>query len=357
MTYRQTNDPSNRVTPFRRQAVAVVRDTTALLLCAFVALGACTNATFEKVSTPDAGEGKKDAAVPNPDVTDAPVTTRTCEPGAGDRSKGKAQACDCDDECQSGHCADGVCCTSACDETCKACNLPSSLGDCAHVPAGGKPGDPSDCTASAPRTCGQDGTCDGRGGCRLYVKGTECKAGTCDGDRVADIQTCDGNGNCSQTVSQTCPPYTCDKTTNRCAFACTTNAQCAASQECVAGRCGTSANGAVCRSAEDCSSGYCVDGVCCNIACSGPCMSCNQTGSVGRCTVVTAGIEDPDCDADDVSTCGHTGRCDGAGSCAFYSENTVCVPSSCSGVQENAPRTCDGRGTCRSAELIRSQPQ
>ena len=52
--------------------------------------------------------------------------------------KPNSQSCDQDAECQSGHCSpdDGVCCDSACDETCVAClqektGLPN--GTCAPV--------------------------------------------------------------------------------------------------------------------------------------------------------------------------------------------------------------------------------
>ncbi len=127
-----------------------------------------------------------------------PSSLALCAPGAVSKSKGKAESCSCDAECQSGFCADGVCCTSACGQTCRACDLATSLGDCASVPSGVKPHDSTVCAASKPATCGQDGACDGKGGCRKYVEGTECKLGTCDGDSVTGIVACDGNGNCSE---------------------------------------------------------------------------------------------------------------------------------------------------------------
>ena len=73
----------------------------------------------------------------------------------------------------------------------------SSATNCAFIPAGGKPSDPLVCPATKAATCRLDGTCDGKGACRLYVEGTECKPGTCDGDSVTGIVACDGNGNCS----------------------------------------------------------------------------------------------------------------------------------------------------------------
>ena len=317
----------------------------------------CTKAQFEKVDLRDAGQAY-DAMIRDGTASDAPLSSKTCAPGTVSRSRSKAESCTCDEECQSGFCADGVCCSSACGERCKACNLPSSLGDCVLVPAGVKPGDPRDCVASTPATCGQDGTCDGNGGCRLYVRGSECRAGQCEGDHVANILTCDGKGQCSQAIDKICSPYTCDSDTKTCATTCdiSTNAGCAAGEKCKNERCGPSPNGASCEAASDCASGFCVDRVCCNIACSGPCVSCDQTGSVGRCTYLAAGLRDNACPAAAPSTCGLTGLCDGFGSCTLYPENSVCGPSSCSGLVENTPRTCDGRGTCRPPELIDCAP-
>jgi len=43
--------------------------------------------------------------------------------------------CNTNSECGTGHCVDGVCCNTACDDTCFACNQPSSLGTCAALAA------------------------------------------------------------------------------------------------------------------------------------------------------------------------------------------------------------------------------
>ena len=332
-----------------------------LVLCAVLGITGCKIGS--SVSDPNGGDGggpdggKKDARSSEVSgASDATAQPKTCAPDAPGKSKGKAESCGCDRDCQTGFCVSGICCTSACAERCKACNLPSALGDCAFVPPGVKPTDPLACAATTPATCGQDGTCDGKGGCRQYPKGTECKSGTCEGDGINGILTCDGNGKCSEAISQTCPPYSCDSTTSRCATACTTNVECAASQQCVANRCGKSANGAVCQTADDCSSGFCADGVCCNVACSGVCVSCSQTGLLGHCAFVPAGLPDPACNASDRTTCGNTGLCDGLGSCTLYPEQTVCGASSCSGLVETVPRTCDGQGTCREAQLVDCSP-
>jgi hypothetical protein len=315
-------------------------------LCAVLAAAGCKGANFAK---PDGGGGRdgnaSDVAQPN-----------TCPPEIPSQSKGKAQSCSCDRECQTGFCVDGICCNEACTETCKACDLPSSLGVCAPVPSGVKPSVALQCVASSPATCGLDGTCDGNGGCRKFEKETPCKAGTCDGDGVTGILTCDGNGNCSDPISKICEPWTCDPTTSDCTHDCATDAQCSPGHQCVSGRCGKSPNGAFCDTADQCDSGFCADGVCCSLACSSSCMSCNQTGSVGHCAPIPAGQHDPACGGGDPTTCGNTGVCDGFGSCTLYPKDTVCGPSSCSGLSENTPRTCDGQGTCGDSHPLDCSP-
>ena len=65
--------------------------------------------------------------------------------------------------------------------------------------------------------------------------------------------------------------------------------------------------GKSCKESLACSSGVCVDGVCCDQPCDGVCMSCNVTGSEGSCSMQTAGQPDSSC---------AVGVCDGSGSCA-----------------------------------------
>ncbi len=331
-------------------ALARQRVGAALALLCSLALTA-TGCKSDAPRSDAGGAGGSDAGR---DGKDGGTDAKTCAADGG-KNKGKAEACTCNSECQSGFCVDGVCCASACGETCRACNLATSMGDCALVPAGGRP-TRQECAASTPATCGQDGTCDGKGACRKYVKGTECKTGTCDGDGIAGALACDGKGACVEPAFTACAPYTCDKSKNRCATRCTTNAQCASEQQCAGGKCGRSSNGAVCEDGSDCASGFCVDGVCCNVACSGPCVSCNQTGSVGHCQYVSIGLPDSDCNGQDRTTCGSTGLCDGQGTCTLYPANTVCAPSSCSGLIENVPRTCDGKGQCQDAQLVDCAP-
>jgi len=66
---------------------------------------------------------------------------------------------------------------------------------------------------------------------------------------------------------------------------------CAVTQACDgSGNC-KAKNGTACSSASICASGSCVDGVCCESACDGACVSCNQTGRAGKCTAYTIGSD------------------------------------------------------------------
>jgi MYXO-CTERM domain-containing protein len=71
------------------------------------------------------------------------------------------------------------------------------------------------------------------------------------------------------------------------------------------------ANGEGCTAsfASSCTSGNCVDSVCCESAsCSGPCKSCNVAGSEGTCVLAKPGTEVP-------GSCSNGQACDGSGSC------------------------------------------
>ncbi len=106
--------------------------------------------------------------------------------------------CQINADCSSGFCVDGVCCNTACLGTCQACSAATkgqgADGTCGNVIAGTP--DKINCPSQAPSTCGDDGTCDGNGACRLYAAGTPCRpsAGDCD---VAE--SCPGAG-------KACPP-------------------------------------------------------------------------------------------------------------------------------------------------------
>ena len=63
-----------------------------------------------------------------------------------------------------------------------------------------------------------------------------------------------------------------------------------------------------CLSPDECDSGACVDGFCCDRACDGDCEACNVTGVEGTCSPSPAGSGD---------CASGTGVCDGGGRCAL----------------------------------------
>ena len=116
-------------------------------------------------------------------------------PGPGQHTLG--MGCKQDSECQSGHCADEVCCQSDCAGTCQSCRLGGSQGLCTNIPAGMHDMKGS-CMDLHPTQCQTDGFCDGHGGCALYPSGTACSMATCldSNDKKVPADTCDGNGAC-----------------------------------------------------------------------------------------------------------------------------------------------------------------
>jgi hypothetical protein len=280
---------------------------------------------------------------PKPDAGDASCAASD---DAGPR-KANGLACGCNSDCQSGFCVDGVCCNSACTDTCKSCNSANAPGICSLVP-NGTAGRATDCPATPAATCGLDGTCDGQGNCRKHPTGTVCQPGTCNGASVSNINICDGAGHCKAGPTTICAPFNCDATTNKCATGCTSKEDCAPGILCVNGSCGPKPNNAVCSKDSECVSGFCTDGVCCSTSCKGPCVSCNLPGRGGACFPIDSGGADPHgvCQPSPKESCGMTGACDGIGGCARFAPQTVCVAPSCSGDRLNTAGTCNGLGSC-----------
>lgn len=101
------------------------------------------------------------------------------------------------------------------------------------------------------------------------------------------------------------------------------------------------ANGQACAANDACASGFCVDGLCCDTACSGACQACNGARP-GVCSAYVAGT-DPEKECDGMGTGNCAAVCDGVGACRFPNQNATC--GSCG--------TCN-QGTCR--EPLMCQP-
>jgi len=91
-----------------------------------------------------------------------------------------------------------------------------------------------------------------------------------------------------------------------------------------------------CTEAAQCASGFCVDGICCNEACTGTCVSCNQAQSPGTCLPVV-GAEDASASTPCTGTNICTGSADGQPACklksrAICSMNAECASGSCGSI-------------------------
>ena len=116
------------------------------------------------------------------------------------------------------------------------------------------------------------------------------------------------------------------------------------------------ANGSACTTATDCTSNNCVDGVCCESACTGSCMACSHaktTQNDGLCRPIPAGTDpDNECPQQAPSTCGTDGMCSGTGSCRKWAAGITCAAETCSGSTDTPARVCDGAGACASATNV-----
>jgi murein endopeptidase len=131
------------------------------------------------------------------------------------------QYCDYSFECETGVCADGVCCDQKCDWGCSSCASEGNEGSCVQKPEN--------------TTCGNGKICTLEGECKKEL-GVKCSLG------------------------------------------------------------------------EECLSGNCNSGVCCNVECEGGCEYCNKPGKVGTCIFRYSGYPGLDyCPAGEV--------CDGYGGC------------------------------------------
>jgi len=270
--------------------------------------------------------------------------------------KKQGEACASDDDCAGGSCADGVCCNGRCDDACHACNQPNNVGTCVAVARGKHPAHGS-CAKQDPSTCGTNGLCDGAGQCQRYDTSTVCRASACDQgtDALTPEARCDGLGSCVPSGPPlSCAPFVCRGDGKRCADSCAGNGDCQLSASCAGGSCGKFGNGLPCSDAGQCQSGFCVDGVCCNVACGDQCTACDVAGSLGTCAQVPSGSPHgarPACAATDAAC---AGQCTPASAtaCTYPAGETVCRSASCTepagGAVQTAAATCNGQGACGS---------
>jgi len=334
------------------------------------------------------------------------VAGHFCSGGVCTPQAGLGDPCTLDTECSTSQCEDGVCCNRDCGGACRACNLAGNVGTCIDHASGTDPEvgcglcrvcdgsgtctdavngtDPkNNCSAQTPNTCGRDGECDGAGACREWAAGTVCIPQTCGSHVVTLPWTCNGSGACLGNGIFDCSPYECVGTV--CGTGCVGDGDCIAGYYCN----GSSvcvpklSLGEVCTGGNECSSGNCVDGVCCNTTCGGSCQACDKPGNLGTCTNhavntdpdsecsgtcrscngsgacynTSSGLDpEGECTQTAQSTCGTTDFCDGAGDCSYWPSGTQCVAQSCVGSVEYPADLCNGSGTCVNSGSIDCHP-
>jgi hypothetical protein len=122
--------------------------------------------------------------------------------------------------------------------------------------------------------------------------------------------------------------------------------------------------GCTAATASNCTSGFCVDGVCCAVAsCSGACQSCSVAGKEGTCVRAAPGTEV-------FGSCAGTQACDGSGNCkakngtacssasvcaSGFCVDRVCCESGCDGACVSCNQT--GRAGKCTAYTIGSDPE
>jgi hypothetical protein len=241
---------------------------------------------------------------------------------------GKANGVPCatDDECGTAFCTDGVCCNERCKaDVCASCALPDTKGICTAYAAGSDP--EMNCAAAsaapAPDLGSPDGgaapaddasvdadngdaavinvpdggfmttanvcagTCSGSRSCKYPGVTMSCGKPFCNSRSDVGAFVCDGNGGCAPALS-TCDAYACDDTTGACRTVCAAHVECVATDYCSgSATClPKKQNGVACTAGSgdnECVSGACSGGVCCNTACDGPGLTCTGTGHIGQC--------------------------------------------------------------------------
>ena len=244
-------------------------------------------------------------------------------------------------ECNSGFCAQGRCCDSACNGTCKTCALATALGTCSNVPNGTAPVAASQCVAHRgdvvwPRRRVQ------RLG-RLPLLGGGARSvlpGSCTGSTLIPARTCDGAGACRTVTSSLCDPYQCASAT-ACKTSCTTGRRPTAwrPNSCISMSCGKLPIGAACTMAASATRTSARRACAARPPARGTARRARCRPRSGTCTSVPAG-QDPlnQCTDQGVAMCGNDGTCNGSGVCRRYASGVTCVAASCPNTATVQPR-------------------
>jgi len=260
----------------------------------------CTGATL----TPKTCDGAGNCSAGTPTSCGLYVCASTGDICGG--TKGIGSACGGASECDSGFCADGVCCNRACTGSCEACDVAASPGTCTALAANASPR--ASRTACQGSTAPCAGKCNGASGACFYASSsTPCGSAFCNGTNYQAVGSCNSGGSCMMPDVQACPlgcvaasgcTGTCHAGDVQCSSGgvpqvCSSagswqnQTACTSAQYCASGGCTPKVgNGNPCQSSGQCTSANCSNSICCaagQTPCSGVCVSLSSNTNCGSC--------------------------------------------------------------------------
>jgi hypothetical protein len=197
--------------------------------------------------------------------------------------------------------------------------------------------------------------CDGAGKCVGCSGIADCPKATCTQGVEQPQDLCDDSGVCVDSGSKPCAPFTCGSTA--CKTSCSdSGSDCQTGYFCSNGACLVKKSaGESCEptlSGADCSTNFCVDGVCCKSTCDGKCQTCSgvKAGGLpttGDCWPVAA-LTDPDDECSGGRACDGNGACSGVLQCNCAPQSPgpsmliCCAGASCSNCLDQSSQCAAG---------------
>jgi len=169
-------------------------------------------------------------------------------------------------------------CTSAGDETCDGADEDCDGGTDEGFPVGEACEAPGGPCWQGMLVCAEDGLGTTCVDVAPAVEGQVCDAPRCVEGTLLGPALCDALGQCRP-----------GEDLGPCALPCDLESPCTGEERCLGGFCVARLDpGETCLVESDCLSGHCAGGVCCDVACEGPCRSCDGSlGAPGQCVPVS----------------------------------------------------------------------
>jgi RHS repeat-associated protein len=196
-------------------------------------------------------------------------------------------ACTTGTQCASGFCVNGVCCDSACNGQCQACNVTGAVGTCSPKPNNPACNDANACTSG--ETCQSNGTCGGgttvtctAGPCQdvgACVPATGCPAPTNkpNGATCSDANACTSGETCNAGACGGGTAVTCTAAQCRIAGTCDPMTGCPTA--------GNQPNGAPCDDGDACTTNDACNGGSCQGGPAFTCAALHTCQSTGTCDI------------------------------------------------------------------------